>query len=99
MPALVRADGDAVGIFLHRRTDNFGHRAVMAQVNNFDTQALQNAAHDVDGGIVPIEQTGSGNETQWGDLAGVGHGRTDVGGRSRHNGSKVPARLGVVIIL
>lgn len=37
----------------------------MAQVDDLATRGLQNAAHDVDGGIMPIEQTGSGNEADF----------------------------------
>ena len=58
MAALVGADGNALGILLQGRRDHFIDRTVVAQVNDLGTHALQNAAHDVDGGVVAVEQTG-----------------------------------------
>ena len=46
--ALIGADRDALGIFFDRRIDNFPHRPVMAEVNNFRTGCLKDATHDVD---------------------------------------------------
>jgi hypothetical protein len=34
----------------------------MAEMNHFGTRRLQDATHDIDGGIVPIEQARSGHE-------------------------------------
>ena len=64
MTALVRADGNAVRVFLQRGIDDFGDRAVVPQVNDFDPLGLENPAHDVDGCIVTIEQTGGGHEPE-----------------------------------
>ena len=58
MAALVRADGDALHVFLQRGGDDFVDRAVMAQVNHLGAHALQNTSHDVDGGVMPVKQTG-----------------------------------------
>jgi hypothetical protein len=58
MAALVRADGDALHVFLQRGGDDFVDRAVVAKVNHLCAHALQDAAHDVDGGVVAVKQTG-----------------------------------------
>jgi hypothetical protein len=34
-------------------------------MDDFGAHALQDAAHDVDGGIVPIKQTGGGDKTDF----------------------------------
>ena len=64
VPALVAADGDAVGVFLQRGGDDVLDRAVVAQVDDFAAVLLQQAPHDVDGGVVAVEQRGGGDETQ-----------------------------------
>lgn len=53
---LVAGNGDGLRIFLDGAVHNFGHRAVVAQVNHFGTAALQDAPHDVDGSVVSVEQ-------------------------------------------
>ena len=58
MTALVGADRNALHIFLQSGCHHFVDRAVVTQVNHFGAHALQNAAHDVDGGIVAIKQAG-----------------------------------------
>ena len=58
MPALVRADGDALRVFLQGGCDHLVHAAVMAQVNHLGAHALQDAPHDVDGRVVAVKQTG-----------------------------------------
>ena len=65
VPALVGADGDAVGVFLDRGPNDVVNAAVVAEVDDFCTLSLDQASHDIDGGVVAIEQGGSGNETQW----------------------------------
>jgi hypothetical protein len=60
MAALVAGNGNALGIFFYSALYYFGYAAVVAQVNYFDAFALQNAAHDVDGCVVPVEKGGSG---------------------------------------
>ena len=44
------------------RRDDFGDRAIVTEVNDFGARRLQDAAHDIDRGIVPIEQAGGGDE-------------------------------------
>lgn len=55
MPALVRADGNALGVFLQSRCDLF-NTAVVTQMNHLGAHALQNAPHDVDGRVVAVKQ-------------------------------------------
>jgi hypothetical protein len=62
VPALVRADGDALGILLQGGGHHLVDRAVVAQVDHLGAHALQDAAHDVDGRVVPVEQAGSGDK-------------------------------------
>jgi len=62
MPALVRADGNALHVFLQSGGDHFVHAAVVPEVDHLCAHALQDAAHDVDGRIVPVKQAGSGDK-------------------------------------
>jgi hypothetical protein len=61
--ALVGRDADALRVFLQRGIDDLLHRTVVAEVNHLGAGRLQNPAHDVDRGIMAVEQRGSGNET------------------------------------
>ena len=54
--ALVRADGDALHVFLQRRRDDLVDRAVVAEVDHLGAHALQDAPHDVDRRVVAVEQ-------------------------------------------
>ena len=56
MTALVRGEGDGLGVFLHRGIDDLMHRAVVSQVDHLSTAGLDNAAHHVDGGIMAVEE-------------------------------------------
>jgi hypothetical protein len=58
MAALVGADGNALHVFLQCSGHHLIHAAVVPQVNHLGTHALQDAAHDVDGRIVPVKQAG-----------------------------------------
>ena len=62
MAALVGADGDALRVFLQRRRDNLVHRAVVPEVDDLRAHVLQDAPHDVDGGVMPVEQAGGSND-------------------------------------
>ncbi len=62
--ALVGADGDGVGVLLQRCRHHFLDGTVVAQVNDLRAVALEDAAHDVDGGVVAVEQAGRGDEAQ-----------------------------------
>ncbi len=58
MAALVGTDRNALYIFLKRSGYHLFDAAVVPEVNHFSAHALQDTAHDVDGGIVPIKQAG-----------------------------------------
>ena len=72
MSALVRADGNRINIFLHRRFDNILYRAIMGEMDNFGAAGLENAAHDIDSRIMPVKQARSGKETNPVGLSGTG---------------------------
>jgi len=54
--ALVGGDGHGVGVLLHGSGGDLLHRAVVAQVDHLGALAVQDAAHDVDGRIVAVEE-------------------------------------------
>ena len=62
MAALVRTDGNALHVFLQSGSDHLVNRAVVAEVYHFSAHALQDAAHDVDGGVVAVKQTGGSDK-------------------------------------
>src|SRR5690606_2438760 len=62
--ALVAGQGDAVGVLLQRGADHVLDRAVVAEVDDFRALGLDQAAHDVDRGVVAVEQAGGGDEAQ-----------------------------------
>ena len=61
--ALIRGHCDAVRVFLEGCVDNLFHAAVMPEVNHLAAAALNDAAHDVDSGVVPIKQTSGSDES------------------------------------
>ena len=61
-PPWIGGDGDALHVFLQRGVDDLLHRAVVAEVDHLGAGRLQDAAHDVDRGIVAVEQRGGGDE-------------------------------------
>ena len=60
--ALVRADGDALRVLLQRGGDDLVHRAVVAEVDHLGPHVHEDAPHDVDGGVVAVEQRRGGDE-------------------------------------
>ena len=62
MPALVRADGNALRVFLQGCGDHLINAAVVPQMDNLCTHALQNAAHDVDGRVMPVKKGRGGDK-------------------------------------
>ena len=60
--ALVGADRDALDVLVDRGVDDFLHGPVVAEVDDLGALRLQDAAHDVDRGVVPVEQRRSGDE-------------------------------------
>ena len=55
MAALIRGNCNSLNIFLYGAINNFLNLAVVPQVDYLHTGALQYAAHNIDGGIVPVE--------------------------------------------
>ena len=82
---LVGGQRDGIGIFLQGRADDFLDGAVVAEMDHFGTLRLDQAAHDVDSGVVSIKQAGGGDETQRCGIAGGRAGRQGFGGRA-HGG-------------
>jgi len=60
--ALVGADRHALRVFLEYRVDDLANRPVMAQVHHLGALRLQDAPHDVDRGVMPVEQRGGRHE-------------------------------------
>ena len=63
MATLVRSHRNGLSVFLDGTVDHFVYTAVVAEVNDLTTGTLHDTAHDVDGGIVTIEQAGSRDDT------------------------------------
>src|SRR4051812_8252852 len=61
--ALVTGERYALHVLLYGAVHHLVNTAVMAQVNYLGTAALQYAAHNVYGRVVPIEKAGSRNKT------------------------------------
>ena len=59
---LIAGDGDALHVFLNGTVHDFGHRPVVAQMNDFSPRRLQQPPHKVDGRIVPVEERRRRNE-------------------------------------
>ena len=101
--ALVRTDRDAVGIFLNGRSHNVVHTAVVAQVDDFSALRLNEAPHDVDRGIVAVEQRCRGHEAQWCGVGFAGQARQLVCSRTHAKISLFSAenrrRLGLFLLL
>ncbi len=96
VPALVGADGDALHILLQGGRDHLIDRAVVPQVDDLGPHALQQPAHDVDGGVVAVEQAGGGDEAHLVARAVVGQG-LEVGVQVGHGRQSPvwPRRRGV----
>ncbi len=60
--ALVGRDGDAVHVLLDRRVDDLLHRAVVPEVDHLAPLALEDPPHDVDRGVVAVEEARGGDE-------------------------------------
>ena len=60
--SLVGGHGDGLRVFLNGTIHHLIDRTVMAEVNDLASRALQDAPHDVDGGIVAVEEGGGGDD-------------------------------------
>ena len=64
VPALVGTHGDAVGVLLDRGAHDLVHAAVVAEMHHLDAMGLDQPPHDVDRGVVAVEQRSRGDEAQ-----------------------------------
>jgi hypothetical protein len=73
--ALVRRDRDALDVLLDRRVDDLLDRAVVPEVDHLGPLGLEDPAHDVDGGVVAVEEARRGHQPDRvrGDVE-IGHG-------------------------
>jgi hypothetical protein len=55
MTALIRTHRDPVGVFLNGGAHDISDGAVVAEMDDFRAFGLNQAPHDVYGGVVPIE--------------------------------------------
>jgi hypothetical protein len=71
--ALVGADGDPLDVLLDGRLGDLVDRAVVTEVDDLAPLGLEEAPHDVDGGVVAVEQAGGGDEADRMDGAMEAH--------------------------
>ena len=83
VPALVGTDRDAVGIFLDRGAHDVVDAAVVTEVDDLRALRLDQAPHDVDRGVVAVEQRRRGHEPQRG-LGGLSGYASKVTGNRAH---------------
>ena len=71
--ALVGGDRDALGVLLDRGVDDLLDRAVVAEMDDLGALRLQDAAHDVDGRVMAVEQRRRGDDAdRVGELVALG---------------------------
>ena len=58
---LVACHGDRLGIFLDGGVHHFLYTPVVTQMDYFAAGGLNDATHDVDGRVMPVKQTGGGD--------------------------------------
>ena len=83
VPALVGTAGYGVGVFLQRGSDDVCDAPVMPKVYDLGAVRLQQPPHDVDGGIMPVEQRRGRHEPQR-RSAGIGGRQAGVVGCGAH---------------
>ena len=62
---LIGADRNALNVFLDGCGHNLVHRPVVTEMDDFGAQGLKNAAHDIDGSVVPVKQAGRRDKTDF----------------------------------
>ena len=62
MAALVGAHGDPLDILLDGCLGDLVDRTIVPQVDDLDPLGLQEAPHDIDSGVVAVEQAGGRDE-------------------------------------
>ncbi|GAA2856990.1 hypothetical protein GCM10020220_052790 [Nonomuraea rubra] len=65
MAALVGADRHTLDVLLDGRGDDLVHRTVVPEVDDLGPLGLEDAPHDVDRRVVPVEQGCCGHEAYW----------------------------------
>jgi len=60
--ALVGADRHGLGVLVKDRVHHLADRPVVPEVHDLRALGLQDPPHDVDRGVVPVEQRGRGDE-------------------------------------
>src|SRR5690606_33524833 len=53
---------DALRVLAYGGVDDLTHRAIVPEVDHLGALRLQDAAHDLDGGVVSVEQRGGGHK-------------------------------------
>ncbi len=66
MPTLVRSNRNSVCILFDSGLRDLGCRAVMPEVDHLGAGGLENAAHDVYGGVMPIKERRRGDKPNLG---------------------------------
>ena len=61
-------------IFFNRSFNDFMNASVMTKMNYFYTLALQDTAHDIDGGVMPVKERCGGDQSDF-VYRGVAHSR------------------------
>ncbi len=78
MTTLVARDRDALYIFLDGCFHDVLNGAVVPQMNDLGAFALQDAPHNIDSGIMTVEQAGRGNNTHPVTILFTGRGLTHI---------------------
>ena len=65
VPALVGRHRDALDVLLERGVDHLLHGAVVAEVDHLAALALEDPPHDVDRGVVTVEQAEAVTRRTW----------------------------------
>ena len=60
MPALIGRHGNSMRIFLNRCRDDFIDTTVVPQMHHLNARRLDDASHNIYGGIMPIKKRGCG---------------------------------------
>ncbi len=93
VPTLVAGQGDALDILLDGAVDDLAHRAVVTKVDDLGARGLKQPPHDVDRGVVAVEQRGRRHQAHVMDGAvrfAAGYG----GGKRRRGHRDLPVVVG-----
>lgn len=65
MSALIGRDGDALHILFDRRFHDLRYGPVVSEMDDLGPHALQDPAHDVDGGVMAVKKTCGGDQANF----------------------------------